>query len=146
MTFFPARVEVKKEVACWHIERDETPSHMWSHHHEYNFAAQISITPRIHAIVTAFYLSLSINNEVKRADYPLSDGFPEIIPKEKLANVPNPKIFKTYVFQLNVPNEISIPPYGFVILEFNRGKTKNKVSISLNDDYRPEPCFMQKGG
>ena len=135
MSFFPAKIEVGK-ITYWHIDREEQPSHCWEHHQEYNFAVELYINPRIKAVTKALYLVLLVNNKTVKVNPRISDKLPEIVPTEKLANVPNPKIFNTYVLQLNEPNEVKIPDDGILMMEFNRGKFKRKVKIKLDDEYR----------
>ena len=131
-SFFPVKLKAKK-LTCWHIERPEPEHHAWQHCHEYNFAGEISITPRIKAVVTAFYLELPTGKGLLRVDYlqppPPESRFPQITPGNKIVDL--------FSFQARLPSQIEVPLYGYVVLKFNRGKAKSKVSIKLDDEYRP---------
>ena len=127
----PVKVKVN-ELFYWHIEREEPPHHAWHHCHEYDFVGEISIIPRIEAIVTAFYLEL-----------PMEGGLTlkvksQMVPPNILSKIsPDEPITDNYFFQIRLENEIKMPSKVYVIMEFRRGKSKRKVLLKVNDEYRP---------
>lgn len=128
--FFPVKLKIGK-LTCWHIERPEPEHHGWAHCHEYNFACEFPIILRTEASITAFYIELLIGNTVLRVDYSSSpeSRFPKIALGDRVANI--------YTFQVRLPNEIKVPPYGYVVLNLNRGKARKKAIIKVDDEYRP---------
>lgn len=127
----PLKVKID-ELTCWHIERPEPEHHAWSHCYDYNFEGDWLITPRIEAVATNVYLDLLVEKVSVKIDYvrhsPEGDFFKFITGK---------KISGVCTFSIRLPKEIKVPSYGYVVIEFERGKTKKKVSIILNDEYRP---------
>lgn len=130
MSFFPAKLKAK-ELTCWHIERPEPEHHAWSHCHEYNFAGLIAITPRIKAVIAAFYLELLTDKETLKVDSS------QIPPKTLSKVIPGEPIVEMCSFQIRLSEEIKVPLHGYVVVKFNRGEAKCKVSIRVDDEYRP---------
>ncbi len=128
-----------KELTCWHIEREEPPTHAFPHCHEYNFAGEILITPRTKTVVKAFYLNLPIKKEVLRADSlplpPVFDLYGNITSSGLTKITPDSQIIRTFTFQIRLKRGIHVPSCGYVVLEFEGGKVRSKVNIKLDDEY-----------
>jgi len=148
-SFRPVKLKTK-ELVCWHIEREEPPTHAFPHCHEYGFSGEMSITPKNKSIpieITEFYLGLPTGRGVIKANCissPLDSAFG--IPPNNNIIAPFQRVAGSFIFQIRIEEEIIIPPKAYVIIEFKRGKVKSKVVVKVDDEYRPSPSYLRRCG
>ena len=132
-SFFPVKLKVN-ELDCWYIEREEPPTHAYSHCHEYDISGEISVVPRnknIPTEITELYLELPMGKEVIKVDCtnsPLDSTF-GITPGNNII-APFKRLDGRFSFMIRLEKKIIVPTYAYVIMGFKRGKTKHRVNLN----------------